>query len=83
MYTGVAQNLSEIARHTKSGQSSWFVRKYDCSQLVWYKQFPDIDHAIAWQETLNGWSRSQKVALIEQQNPYWRDLRISLATHLL
>lgn len=53
MYTGLAQDMTDAVHRLKSNAADWFVRKYRCTQLVWYKSFPSIDQAIEWQETLN------------------------------
>lgn len=78
MYTGLAQDMAAAIHRIKSDAADWFVRKYNCTQLVWYKSFPTIDQAIEWQETLSWRSRSQKVALIEQENPHRHDMSPSI-----
>ncbi len=78
MYTGLAQDMTDAVHRLKSNAADWFVRKYRCTQLVWYKSFPSIDQAIEWQETLNWRSRSQKVALIEHDNPHWHDMSAAI-----
>jgi putative endonuclease len=53
---------------------SKFAAKYNITRLAYYEEFPDIRAAIAWEKQLKGWRRSKKIALIEDDNPLWKDL---------
>jgi putative endonuclease len=43
-------------------------------RLVHFEQTPDVLSAIAREKQIKGWRREKKIALIEAQNPTWRDL---------
>jgi putative endonuclease len=43
-------------------------------RLVWYEIYHSPTAAIAREKQLKGWTRAEKIALIEQTNPDWRDL---------
>ena len=41
---------------------------------MWWEQHFDINEAIAREKQIKGWRRKWKLALIEKENPPWRDL---------
>jgi putative endonuclease len=41
---------------------------------VYYEQTNDVNEAILREKKLKGWKREKKIALIEKNNPLWRDL---------
>jgi putative endonuclease len=51
-----------------------FTSRYGVTQLVWYEWHQDITVAIQREKSLKRWLREWKVALIEKENPEWRDL---------
>ncbi|HQS06477.1 MAG TPA: hypothetical protein PLT16_12685, partial [Daejeonella sp.] len=51
-----------------------FTSKYNCTKLVWFEQFSDVNLAIAREKQLKTWERSWKNNLIEKLNPEWNDL---------
>ena len=44
------------------------------SFLFTARTFVIFADAIAWEKQLKGWRRSKKNALVERDNPHWRDL---------
>ena len=42
--------------------------------LMYYEVFPTPTQAIEAEKKIKGWSRAKKIALIESENPKWRDL---------
>ena len=55
-----------------------FSARYDVSRLVWYEVHERIDEAIAREKSLKKWRRDWKIALIEDMNPDWSDLSVTL-----
>jgi putative endonuclease len=51
-----------------------FTRRYGCKVLVWYEVHDTMTAAIAREKQIKGGSRGKKLALIETNNPTWRDL---------
>ena len=51
-----------------------FTKLYGCKLLVWWEQHGDMLTAIAREKKLKRFRRAQKLALIEANNPTWRDL---------
>jgi putative endonuclease len=74
LYTGVTNDLLvRVAQH-RSGEIPGFTRDYHCIALVYCSHFREIEQAIAWEKQLKGWRRSKKNALVERDNPQWKDL---------
>jgi putative endonuclease len=78
IYTGVTSNLPQRIYQHKNELIKGFTSKYDCKLLVYYEQFLDMEHAILREKQLKGGSRLQKIKLIENMNPQWKDLYESL-----
>jgi putative endonuclease len=51
-----------------------FTEKYEVTRLLYYEVFGRAADAIGREKQLKGWRREKKVALIEKENPQWRDL---------
>jgi putative endonuclease len=42
--------------------------------LVWFEVHCDIREAITREKQIKKWNRAWKIALIQKENPGWRDL---------
>lgn len=47
-------------------------------RLVWYEAYNQITEAIAGEKALKKWRRDWKIRLIEEMNPEWEDLDLTL-----
>jgi putative endonuclease len=74
LYVGVTTVLERRVYEHKQKLIPGFTSKYNITKLVWFEEFPDIEQAIEGEKRLKGWLRSKKIALIESQNPNWKDL---------
>ncbi len=74
LYTGVTSNLVKRVYEHKQKLVPGFTTKYNISKLVYYEITNSIEAAIAREKQIKGWLRRKKIALIESQNPEWRDL---------
>ena len=74
LYTGVTNNLERRVNEHKSGTFDGFTKRYRVNRLVYFQETSDINGAIAAENQIKGVSRSKKIALIERENPGWRDL---------
>ncbi len=74
LYTGVTNDLERRVNEHKSGAVSGFTRRYKIDQLVYFQETNDVGAAIAAEKQIKGLLRPKKIALIEQENPTWRDL---------
>jgi putative endonuclease len=74
LYIGVTNDLLvRVAQHRR-GEIAGFTRDYHCTNLVYCAHFRDIRDAISREKQLKGWRRSKKNALVERDNPRWKDL---------
>jgi putative endonuclease len=57
-----------------------FTKKYGVHSLVYFEAFDDPRSAIEREKKLKRWRRAWKLALIEKDNPDWRDLYQEIAS---
>ncbi len=74
LYIGVTNNLARRVHEHRSGEGGEFTKKYRVHQLVYYEFFQDVNDALRREKQLKNWKRKWKLALIEKENPEWRDL---------
>ncbi len=78
IYIGVTSNLVKRIWEHKQHVVESFTKKYDVTNLVYFEQLENINEAIAREKQLKNWRRNWKVALIEKDNPSWKDLYNSI-----
>lgn len=74
LYIGVTNSIpNRIAQHKEdaAGEKKTFAGKYNCCCLIYMEHFQYIQHAIAREKELKGWTRTKKEALINSVNPNW------------
>jgi len=74
LYTGVTNDLVRRVYEHRHKLVPGFTAKYNITQLVYYEATESILAAIAREKQIKGWLRAKKIALIESQNPGWKDL---------
>ncbi|HUO13251.1 MAG TPA: GIY-YIG nuclease family protein [Caulobacteraceae bacterium] len=74
LYTGVTSQLPGRVQQHKLGTFEGFSSQYGCKTLVWYEAHPTMLEAIRREKQIKRWRRAWKLALIEAENPDWRDL---------
>ena len=75
LYVGVTSNLPRRMRqHKTKFYPRSFTARYNCDCLVYHEALPTIVEAIAREKQIKAGSRKKKLALIQRQNPDWRDL---------
>ena len=74
IYVGVTSNLLQRVAQHRAGTLRGFTAEYGAKRLVWFEMHFSMGHAIAREKQLKNWLRKWKVALIEADNPTWRDL---------
>jgi putative endonuclease len=74
LYVGVTSSLAQRVWLHRSGSVAGFTKRYGCKMLVWYELHATMPNAIAREKQIKGGSRQKKLALIETNNPQWRDL---------
>jgi putative endonuclease len=74
LYTGVTNDLGRRILEHKKKLVKGFTKRYNITKLVYCESANDVDAAIGREKQIKGWLRSKKIALIEVDNPDWRDL---------
>ena len=74
IYIGVTRDIIKRVYQHKSKAVEGFTQKYNIHKLVYYEIYEDIKLAIEREKQLKNWSRKKKNALIEKENPEWKDL---------
>ena len=78
LYIGVTSNLLQrLVQHRKSLLPG-FTSKYRVHRLVHFELLADMRTAIAREKQLKNWHRQWKINLINEVNPEWKDLAVSL-----
>ena len=73
-YIGVTNNLERRIYEHKNHLVAGFTDKYNLEKLVYYEETNDINSAIRREKQLKNWHRQWKINLIEQINPYYKNL---------
>ena len=74
VYTGVTSSLKRRVYEHKEKLVDGFTKKYGVHRLVHFEETNDINSALTREKQLKKWNRKWKIALIEKNNPAWRDL---------
>lgn len=74
LYTGVTNNIIKRVYEHKTKVHTGFTSRYNCTVLLWYEKFSDVNVAISREKQLKNWKRVWKNELIEKSNPNWNDL---------
>jgi putative endonuclease len=80
LYCGITSNLRRRLEQHREGSIDGFTADYNCTRLVWFERFQDVNNAIAREKQIKRWRREKKIALIQQANPTWLDLYESWAS---
>jgi len=74
LYLGVTKDLVRRTYQHKEKLLPGFTSRYDVRRLVWFEVYDDPVHAIEREKEIKKWRRAWKIALIEKENPAWKDL---------
>ena len=74
IYVGVTSDLPGRAWQHREGVVEGFTRRYGCKLLVWFEGHDTMESAITREKQIKAGNRKAKLALIEAENPAWRDL---------
>ena len=74
MYVGVTADALRRVQQHRAGTGSKHVADFDKTRLVYVERHDTIEAAIAREKLVKRWRREWKFALIEADNPEWRDL---------
>lgn len=76
LYIGMSSNLERRVYEHKHDLTPGFTSSYRIGRLVHIEVFSDVRDAIAREKEIKRWSRAKQIALIERENPEWRDLSV-------
>lgn len=76
IYVGMTNDLRRRLYEHKNELIDGFTAKYNVHKLVFFETFSDPMEAIKREKQLKGWRREKKDALIENNNPDWKDLSL-------
>lgn len=74
LYIGVTSDLVRRVWEHKNGEIEGFTKKYAIGLLVYLEMHATMPEAILREKQLKTWNRAWKIALIQRDNPEWRDL---------
>ena len=74
LYVGITNDLIRRVYEHKNNIIEGFTKKYSVHNLVYYEVTLEVGAAIQREKQLKKWRREWKLALIEKENPDWRDL---------
>lgn len=79
LYVGATSNLPKRIYEHRNHVVEGFTDDYDVVLLVYYELHETMESAIHRERRLKKYKRVQKLRLIEQNNPNWRDLYEEIA----
>ena len=74
LYLGVTRDLVRRVYQHREKLTPGFTSRYDIRRLVWFEVYDDPVNAIEREKEIKKWRRAWKIALIEKDNPDWKDL---------
>ncbi len=74
LYTGVTSDVTARVYQHRAGTFGGFTDRYAVKRLVWVEGGETMAGAIGREKSIKRWLRAWKYALIEADNPTWRDL---------
>ena len=87
LYTGVTSDLPKRVYQHRTGKVPGFTARHSVKRLVWFERHEEMEHAIAREKRIKKWERPWKFRLVEEENPCWHDLAVTILSfeplHLL
>jgi putative endonuclease len=74
LYLGGDERLGPASLSAQAKNAPGFTARYDVRRLVWFEVYDDPVNAIEREKEIKKWRRDWKIALIQKNNPDWRDL---------
>ncbi len=78
LYIGVTSDLVKCIWEHKSDFVEGFTKLHQAHDLVWYEMHENMESAIVREKQLKEWKRQWKLDFIEEFNPYWNDLYLTI-----
>ena len=64
LYIGVTNDIERRVQEHKSGDIPGFTQKYNCTKLVYFEEYSEVNDAIAREKQLKRWVRAKKNWLV-------------------
>jgi putative endonuclease len=77
IYTGVTNDLVRRIYEHKNKLIRGFTKKHTIDKLVYFEETGDVQIALAREKEIKHWKRAWRIALIEKDNPQWKDISLS------
>lgn len=61
-------------REHKMKDVDGFTKRYDLDKLIYFEKYDTSNEAFLRERRIKKWKRAWKIALIEKDNPEWKDL---------
>ena len=75
LYVGSTSDLiGRIFEHKNKIIPRSFTAKYNLDKLVYFEWHNRLENMVARERQIKNWHRNWKIALIEKENPDWKDL---------
>jgi len=74
LYIGMTNDIKKRVYQHKNHLIPGFTDKYNVDRLLYVETISDPVSAIRREKQLKKWGREKKVALVDSQNPDWKDL---------
>ena len=76
LYVGMTNSLERRMKEHRAALPGSYTTRYGINRLVYFEHTSYVLNAIARETEWKGWTREQKVELIESVNPTWQDLSV-------
>ena len=73
LYVGVTSDLTKRTFDHRAHTIPGFTARYNVDRLIWFEAHETAEAAIVREKRIKRWRREWKIALIETDNPEWRD----------
>ncbi len=74
LYVGATSDLATRVWQHRTGAVEGFTKQYGVRSLVYVEFHATMGEALERERRIKRWRRAWKIALIEEDNPGWRDL---------
>jgi putative endonuclease len=74
LYTGMTGDLLHRVNQHREKLVEGFTKRYNVWKLVYFEESDDVMAVIEREKQIKAGSSADKVALIQEENPLWRDL---------
>jgi len=75
LYTGSTVDIvKRVAQHKNHYYKGSFSDRYNCEYCVYFEEFPDYNSAIQRENEIKNMKRAEKIKLINERNPEWKEL---------